>query len=714
MERISLSEGWTLELQGKKFDIDLPHTWNNLDGQDGSNGYSRTRGVYAKVIPKIEGEAYLEVLGANSVAEVSVNGEFLLRHEGGYSAFYVPLAGKCVGDENIVEIAVDNSPDESVYPTMADFTFYGGLYRGVNLVKCPAKHFSPEHGGKGVFAYPVKKEDGWVLEIEFSTVGTYESDMVGFELADKSGAVVKACKAKAGEGRCLLRVDDPVLWDVDDPYLYTLTAAIAGGDSIEVETGFREYYVDADKGFFLNGRHIKIKGVSRHQDRENMGNALTEKEHEEDIRLIKEVGANSVRLAHYQHSDYFYTLCDREGLLVWAEIPVISRYSKKRQANAVSQLTELITQARNHPSIFTWSISNEITIAGENRGVVRSMSELNALAKKLDPSRLTVLASVTMCPTDSDLNSITDLVGYNHYFGWYVGTFTDLDKWLQKWRVKAADKKLCLSEYGAEGIVKYQNGAPVPGDYSESYQALFHENYLERINAHDWLWGSYVWNMFDFGSAARNEGGVRGRNNKGLVTFDRKIKKDSFYLYKAYWSDEKFIHIAGKRYLKRKKGVTEVKVYTNLPEVTLECGDRIETKKGRYVFKFDVALEDGENRIKAFSGDYSDEAVLEGVENEPDEYRLPPGAESFVRNWFASGTDEIDPSRFSTNDRVKDLMANAEVQSLLKKFVGNKLPKGLVALIGPFRVKTLLKLPFIKLDEQMKAMADRYLQTIKK
>ena len=714
MQRISLNDKWRLTLEGKTFEVDLPHTWNNIDGQDGKDGYLRTKAVYSKTLAPRAGVCYLEVLAANSVAEVFLDGAKLCTHEGGYSAFWTDLTGMSEKGGKL-EISVDNSPNEAVYPTMADFTFYGGLYRGVNLLVCPEKHFLPTSNGVGIWATAYKRDDGWELVITFETSASAKGDEVSFILKDRDGKEVSSAKAKGGAGRAVIKVGSPRLWDVDDPYLYTLVGSIEGGDSAEIETAFRYFSFDADKGFFLNGRHLKIKGVSRHQDREGVGNALTHAMHEEDIKLIKEVGANSVRLAHYQHSDYFYTLCDREGLLVWAEVPVISRFSPKRQFNALSQLKELVLQAKNHPSIFTWSIANEITIAGESKGLKKALSELDALAKSLDDSRPTVMAAVTMCPVTSELNSVTDIIGYNHYFGWYVGTYRDLDNWLEKWRKTAPDKKLCLSEYGAEGITRYQNSHPVPGDYSESYQAVYHENYMERIAAADWMWGSYVWNMFDFGSAARNEGGVRGRNNKGLVTFDRKIKKDSFYVYKAWWSDEPFIKIAGERYLKRKIGVSEIKVYSNAAKIRLEVGGYSAEAEGAHVFKFgDVPISEGKNVLRATADGLEDVLEIEGVAEEPAEYTLPAGAESFVRNWFASGTDEIDPTRFSTADKVGDLLKNAEVQALIKKFVGNKLPKPLLVLVKPFRVRTLLKLPFVKLDEQMVSMIDRYLQTIKK
>lgn len=713
----SINQGWAFTPSGSNgtVTVDLPHTWNNLDGQDGTNGYVRDCATYRKQLEGTDGTVFLEVLAANSVAKVFVNGVEAARHRGGYSAFYVDLTGRLVRAQNELVIEVSNAADEAVYPTMADFTFYGGLYRGINLIRLPAKHFDVTENGKGVFVTPVKNGDKWMLEIDVKVVGTEASDKMTIALTDAAGVVLQEVTVPAVSGKTVLEVKDPVLWQgVENPYLYTVVCRLEE-DEVKVETGFRTIEVDAEKGLYLNGKPLKLKGVSRHQDRENMGNAITFKEHAEDVDLILEVGANAVRLAHYQQNDDFYTLCDRKGLLVWAEVPVISRFSKKRQANAVSQLTELITQARNHPSIFCWGIANELTIGGEPKGLYEALVELNAQAKRLDSSRLTTIAQVSMCPVDSRLNAITDLVGYNHYFGWYAGTYKDLDRWLQKWRAANPDKKLCLSEYGAEGIVRYQGDDPVPGDYSEGYQAKYHENYITRINAAEWMWGSFVWNMFDFGSAMRNEGGVRGRNNKGLVTFDRKLKKDAFYLYKAYWSDQPFVYLAGRRYAKRPIGETTIKVYSNLPEVTLRAGGKEMTQKGDKVFVFPgIAIAAGENVVTVAAGDCRDEVTIEGVSETPADYRLPSGEPSMVRNWFNEKEGEYDPTCFSLNDKVGDLLDNAEIKALIAKFAGKKANSPLIGLLRPFRVRTLLKLPFVKLNDEMINYAERYLQTIKK
>ena len=539
-----------------------------------------------------------------------------------------------------------------------------------------------------------------------------------FELKDDKGNVVARDTRPSDAAESVLEISSPKLWDgVKDPYLYTLYCAVVKNaktvDERNIPVGFREIEFTSDKGCFLNGRHIKLKGVSRHQDREDIGNALTLKEHEEDIALILEVGANSVRLAHYQQAEEFYSLCDKKGLLVWAEVPVISIYSKARQQNAEEQLTSLIKQNINHPSIFCWGIENEITMTGErNKKLFAGLNRLNDIAHSLDPSRPTTCAQVAMAKPDSPLNRLTDILGYNHYFGWYMQTVDALDKWLDEFHRINPDVKLCLSEYGAEAILRYYSENPVQGDYSEGYQAIYHEHYIDAVNARDWMWGSYVWNMFDFGSAARNEGGVRGRNNKGLVTIDRKIKKDAFYMYKATWSDEKFVHITAKRYPCRVIGTTKIKVYSNLPEVTLTADGYEKTLKADRIFVFnDVPVKAGNNIVKVTAGKYTDEMTLEGVEKLPESYAIGDGTLTLVRNWF--GTDgTIKDDCLSVNDRVRDLLDNKEAQGMLKLAAGNTVNKWYVKLLRPFRVKTLLKIAGI--DPQMTDIINGFLQTIKK
>ena len=610
---IRINDGWLFTLDGKTETVNLPHTWNAFDGQDGTNGYLRTKATYSKELPKSDKKTFLECKGVNSKAEIRVNNELVAVHEGGYSAFRVDISDY-IRHGCRVDITADNSPDESVYPTMADFTFYGGVYRDVNLIEVPDCRFSmKDYGSDGIYITPRHVgEGGWELSIKALIDNADCSHKARFTLIDAEGNEKASTVADLRPIiSAKLPVEDPILWNGrKNPYLYTVRCEIFDSsigevtDNIDIRTGLRDYRIDSHKGFFLNGEHIKLQGVSRHQDRENMGNAITEKQHAEDVKLILDVGANSVRLAHYQQNSYFYDLCDESGLLVWAEVPVISRFSSKRNKNAEQQLVELIKQNYNHPSIFCWGIENEITIGGSaSKRLITFLKRMNKLARYLDPTRYTTCAQLCMCPVTSPLNHITDILGYNHYFGWYMGSCNEFDKWLDEWHRENPEGKLCLSEYGAEGITKYHSDSPLQGDYSEDYQALFHEHYIKAINERDWLWGSYVWNMFDFGSASRNEGGVRGRNNKGLVTFDRKIKKDSFWLYKAYWSDKKFVRIAGERYVNRPAGKSKIKVYSNCPEVTLEVNGKAYTQKADKVFIFeDVELKLGENVIKARGG----------------------------------------------------------------------------------------------------------------
>lgn len=719
LKTVNINKDWEFEKEGSKSTVSLPHTWNGLDGQNGEHGYYQGKCVYRKKIARADGVCYIEFNGANSVTEVYINKQLVGTHKGGYSMFRFRIDGFATKEENLLEVYVDNTVVPDVFPTSADFTFYGGLYRDVNLIYAEETRFSLDDKSRyGISAIPKRVGDVWQLDIKTHVTNANKDTVCVYRLKDAKGKTAAEITRPSESADATIEIASPHLWDgVKDPYLYTLSCSLVKNaktiDERELNVGFREIEFSSDKGCFLNGRHIKLKGVSRHQDRENIGNALTIKEHEEDIALILDVGANSVRLAHYQQAEEFYTLCDKNGLLVWAEVPVITMYSKARQQNAESQLTELIKQNINHPSIFCWGVENEITLSGDrNKKLISGITRLNELAHTLDPSRPTTCAQVAMAKPDSPLNRLTDLLGYNHYFGWYMQTCDALDKWLDEFRKINPQAKLCLSEYGAEAVIGYYSENPVQGDYSEGYQAIYHEHYIDAVNAREWMWGSYVWNMFDFGSAARNEGGVRGRNNKGLVTIDRKIKKDAFYLYKATWSDEKFVHITAKRYPCRVVGTTKIKVYSNMPEVTLSADSYEKTLKADRVFVFDdVPVKDGENLIKVFSGDCKDEIAIKGVEKLPDSYAIGDGVPTLVRNWF--GTDgTIKEDCLSINDKVGALLDNKEAQGLLKLAAGNTVNKWYVKLLRPFKVRTLLKI--IGIDAQTADIVNGFLQTIKK
>lgn len=712
---ININSGWNFEKENCTEKVNLPHTWNAIDGQSDKN-YYRGKCSYRKTIQRYDGGVILEINGANTRSEVFVNGAFVGEHTNGYGMFRFDITPFLTKEENELLITVDNSSDPLLYPQVADFTFYGGLYRDVNIIcGLSETHFALLDKSKnGVYITPKVKGDVYIKSfVEGSTEGITKE----FEIFDSEGNSVAAGVFNGDSNAVKLHVESPVLWNgTENPYLYTLAARLKRGNEIIDEVkdcfGFREFEFDSEKGFFLNGKHLKLKGVSRHQDREFLGNALTYKEHKEDVDIICDVGANSVRLAHYQHNDKFYNECDKAGLLVWAEIPVISNFSKKKQPQARLMLEELIRQNYNHPSIFCWGIENEISIGSPSPSLYKGISELNSIAKQLDKTRPTACAQVAMLPIKSKLNHITDILGYNHYFGWYFQAAGQINIWLDKFHKENPRLKLCLSEYGAEGITALHSAVPVQGDYSEEYQAVFHEKYLKAINERDWLWGSYVWNMFDFGSAIRNEGGVKGRNNKGLVTIDRKIKKDSFWLYKAYWSDEKFVHITGERYIDRTVGEQEIKVYSNCDNVKLTVNGNEQTLSDNKIFKFTAEILQGENVITAVSGDCTHEIKINGVTEENESYSLGENNGSFVRNWFEAG-ETVDPQRLSLYDNIGTIIGNPEIQKILKTQAGIviTIPKPL----GKISLKPVVKaIEKTKKGKELTSFANSYLQSIKK
>ena len=435
--------------------------------------------------------------------------------------------------------------------------------------------------------------------------------------------------AGTGEGTdAVIRVEHAHLWNgIKDPYLYELCAQLRRGDAVldevKISCGIRTISVDPDKGFFLNGRSYPLRGVSRHQDWKGIGNAISCEQMEEDMELIREVGANTIRLAHYQHNQYFYDLCDRYGMVVWAEIPYISAHMPEGRENTFFQMKELIVQNYNHPSIVTWGLSNEITISGKHRAdMLDNHHALQKFVKELDPSRPTTLACYAMCHPFHPVSKISDIVAWNLYLGWYVpGLF--LNDWFMKFYHMIYPKR-CLgySEYGAEGMPNLHSAKPRRGDHSEEYQAKYHEYMLGCFERHPFLWSTYVWNMFDFAADARNQGGEPGMNHKGLITFDRKIRKDSFYIYKAWWSEDPFVHLCGKRYVYRAEKVTEVTVYSNQKEVALyNNGKLVETKKGSHAFHFKVTLEE-QNHLEARSGALTDSADIYKTAQPRPEYKV--------------------------------------------------------------------------------------------
>ena len=640
--------------------VDVPHSWNAVDGCDGNGSYDRGQYWYAKtfetpVQPLAGGRVFVEFMGVNSEATVYVNGEKVTYHEGGYSTFRADITDLCKADEeNLLVVAVNNKANDYVYPQHADFTFYGGIYRDVNIISVPDAHFDLEYyGGPGIMVTPKPTEcGGATFEIESWVKNADENFTVQYSIFDEDGEEVGYAVRPADATKTTIFVPDANLWDFDEPYLYTVVAELQRRnetyDDLEVNVGVREFKCDPQEGFSINGVPTPLRGVSRHQDVMYLGNALTREEHFDDAYIIKELGANTIRLAHYQHSQDFYDACDELGFAIWAEIPFISVMSKNPAAhqNCIEQMKELIIQNYNHPSIMFWGVSNEILIGGISEQLVENHKELNALAKELDPTRLTTIAHVSFTPVDGPMHYITDTESYNHYFGWYGGKMEDNGPWLDNFHEKHPNICLGVSEYGCEGIITYHGPEPKCKDYSEDYQALYHEHMAKVLDERPWIWSSHVWNMFDFGCAARDEGGVAGRNNKGIVTMDRKTKKDSYYIYKAYWNPEPMVHLCGKRYAQRAGEEREIKVYTNQNSVTLYMnGEEVATQAPvDHICKFTVAMKDGYNIFMAVAGEVKDTMTIEKVEVEPEIYVLPgqDEGEGGAANWFtAEGSADL-------------------------------------------------------------------------
>ena len=661
---LNLNDGWLFSkgvggtVHGENAEaVSLPHTWNAIDGQDGGNDYFRGSCLYTKKISKSDLPQadlyYLEIRGANSSADVYVDGNKLAHHDGGYSTWRVNLTEALIG-ENELQIVVDNSPNEEVYPQMADFTFYGGLYRNVYLVAVNESHFDLDYyGGPGLKITPEVKGKDATVTVEVYTTGMKNGQQIAYTILDAEGNEVASLVT--AEKTAVFEIKDVHLWQGRrDPYLYTCKVAIVDGenclDNVESTFGCRYFEVDPERGFILNGEEYPLRGVSRHQDRLGIGNALLPEHHEEDIALIMEVGATTIRLAHYQHDQYFYDLCDRNGLVIWAEIPYISRHMPGGRENTVSQMKELVTQNYNHASIFVWGLSNEISIAGSDDDLLENHRILNDLVHEMDKTRLTTIAAVSMCKLTDPYIQIPDLVSYNHYFGWYGGDTSMNGQWFDKFHEAFPNIPIGCSEYGCEAL-DWHTSDPKQGDYTEEYQAYYHEELIKQLFSRKYIWATHVWNMFDFGADARAEGGENGQNHKGLVTMDRKYKKDSFYAYKAWLSDEPFVHLCGKRYVDRVEDVTKVTVYSNQPEVELFVnGESIGKKEAPdHFFYFDVKNE-GESVIVAKAGELTDEGRIRKVDEMNMDYVLvEKGA---VLNWFDIDAPE---GRFSLNDKIGDI-----------------------------------------------------------
>ncbi len=664
---INLNENWLftqnttdVTVQGGEA-ISLPHSWNAKDGQDGGNDYFRGSCVYKKILKKDELPAvdryYLEIRGANSSADVFVNGEKLAHHDGGYSTWRVDLTAHLT-DESDLAIVVDNAPNDTVYPQMADFTFYGGLYRSVNLIAVCESHFDLDYyGGNGLKITPTIEDKNATVEVEVFVTDLGDGQTLRYTIYDQAENAIETIEAK--DTKVSFTIENVHLWHGRrDPYLYCCEVELVEGetvlDNVCSRFGCRSYKIDPDNGFILNGEEYPLRGVSRHQDRWGVGNALLPEHHAEDIDLIMEVGATTIRLAHYQHDQYFYDLCDEKGLVIWAEIPYISKHMPGGRENTFSQMRELITQNYNHPCIVVWGLSNEISIGGSDEDLLENHRLLNQLVHDMDPTRLTTIAAVSMCKMDDPYLQIPDVVSYNHYFGWYGGSVEMNGPWFDKFHETHPQIPIGCSEYGCEAL-NWHTSNPFQGDYTEEYQAYYHEELIKQFYTRKYMWATHVWNMFDFGADARSEGGENGQNHKGLITIDRKYKKDAFYAYKAWLvspETDPFVHLCGKRYIDRVEDVTKVTVYSNLPEVELFVNGESVGKVSApdHFFYFEVKNV-GESKLVAKAGDLTDEGMIRKVEVFNEDYRLKE--QGAILNWFDIDAPE---GRYSLNDKISDIM----------------------------------------------------------
>ena len=657
-------------------EISLPHTWY-ADGD-----YYRGEALYQKGFsfsPEEGRRVFLRFDGVDNHCEAWLNGIFLGEHRGGYTAFALELTDALRQGENLLSVFVSNAKDDTISPLSGDFTIFGGIYRKVELLVTEKTCFDPLFFGTDGVLWRSRVEEGdGLVEVDAKLSGPATDGMRLRYTFSESGTVVAEGEGRPGE-KIALRVSRPRLWNGRKaPVLYEARAELykdeALLDAVHTRLGFRSFSVDAEKGFFLNGTHMKLHGVAKHQDTAEVFSATSQTHWRRDMELIGELGANTVRLSHYPHAQEVYDLCDEMGLVVWAEIPLLKlTLNDALLENVRQQLTEMIYQNLHHPSICFWGIQNEIAIFGEKPWMTERMRTLNDLAHELDPDRLTTSANLNSVLPESSLNRMTDIQAYNVYYGWYYGQMADHAAFLDEFHRVNPDVPLGISEYGVDCNAAYHSEQPRVNDYTEEFQCLYHETVYPYMKERDFVWGSYIWNMFDFVSAIRNAGGVRARNIKGLVTHDRQTKKDSFYYYKAQWSEVPFIHIAEKRFARRTGESMTVKVYSNLPELTLRCGELVlRAASDSGVFRFENVPLSGNGSVVAVSGGgCEDRAVFTRVAQPEESYIFvdrDPGLN--VRNWFVDEAEEarlFPEDAYSLRNKMEDLVASPAAMAVIKK-----------------------------------------------
>ena len=637
---ILLNNDWNFRFshqvqKGTEVRVDLPHTWNAQDALSGKIDYKRGIGNYEKnlfIRPEWKGKRlFIRFEGVNNIADVFINRRHIGEHRGGYGAFIFEITGKVeYGKENSILVRVNNGEQLDIMPLVGDFNFYGGIYRDVHLLITDETCISPlDYASPGVRLIQDSVSHRYAkvratVDLSNGSSGNQKVEL-NVRLLDGQRVVKEGTKNVNLSGNEVMQqeltfeIDQPHLWNGrQDPFLYQAEVTLFRNgqmvDRVTQPLGLRFYRIDPDKGFFLNGKHLPLQGVCRHQDRSEVGNALRPQHHEEDVALMLEMGVNAVRLAHYPQATYFYDLMDKNGIIVWAEIPFVGpgEYNDKGfvdlpafRANGKEQLKELIRQHYNHPSICVWGLFNELTELGDNP--VEYIKELNVLAHQEDTTRPTTSASNQM----GDLNFITDAIAWNRYDGWYGGTPADLGKWLDRMHKDHPEICIAISEYGAGASIYHQQDSlvktvPTSWWHPENWQTYYHIENWKTISSRPYVWGSFVWNMFDFGAAHRTEGDRPGINDKGLVTFDRKVRKDAFYFYKANWNrEEPMLYLTGKRNTVRTQRLQTITAFTNLSGAELfvngkSYGKAIPDSYAILEWK-NVELEPGENEIKVVS-----------------------------------------------------------------------------------------------------------------
>ncbi len=687
--------------------INLPHTWYKDDD------YYRGEAVYQKKFAYTKQDkerTFVKFYGVDKVCKIYLNGQLVGQHEGGYNIFVVELSKAIKAGENLLTVLVSTDKDLQVSPISGDFAVFGGIHRKVEFISTGETCFDRTYFGTDGVIFNTKVDEngnGVLLAQTVISLGANEHKSeninIVYTILDEDKELVKTECTIDDKMAKRLELEAPILWNgLDETHLYTAAATLVA-DGIEVDTveksiGFRAISMDADKGFFLNGNHLKLHGVAKHQDTHDVFSAATMENWKEDMSLIKEIGANAVRLSHYPHPQEVYDMCDEIGFVTWAEIPMLKLTEDEHLfENAKLQLKEMILQNLHHPSICFWGIQNEIAIYGEFPYMAEKMHVLNDIVHELDDTRFSTCANLNVVHPDSTLNQVTDTTAYNIYYGWYYGEFADHGKFLDEFHRVNPDMPLAISEYGADTNTQFHSDEPKVNDYTEEYQALYHETVYPMMAERDFVWGSFVWNMFDFTSPIRQAANIKNRNIKGLVTFDRKTKKDSFYYYKAMWSKEPFVHIASKRYANRCKDNITVKVYSNQPRVILvtDLGTfEADTCNGSAIFE-NVPLKYGHNEIVAKAAGSIDNAIFNKQSIADESYVYVdqnPGLN--VRNWFLDEKEEAElfPEGYlSVRSTINDLLACDNAISAIDKRMPD-VGKAMRDMVGTFTLDRFFEL----------------------